>query len=467
MNSDQIWDAIQQVGAEPSKLKKEELLRGFLQDDQFRRVIELVYDPFITFGVTSRVMDGRQNVETASAQPFGDMTFQILDALAKRELTGLEAAQVIAQNFNGLTEKSRKLFLAIIDKTLRAGFTESTINKARPGTIRTFSVMLSHPFEAHRVKSWPVAGEPKIDGMRVLIMVKDGQVEFLSRTGKPYESLGHFDEPVRRMIEDCANAAGVLEWKIWFGDDQAVRPAIVLDGEVTAGANFNETGAVRRQEAATDAVLTLFDVVPYHLFVAQEKIDIPFQRRRAFLERMVFNHRSAPNILTSEQTKLFNEEEVHAYFAEQRAKGREGAMIKLLNAPYVKRKGHLWMKMKAQETEDLRVIDWFNGDPGTKYEKVLGGLIVDRNGVDVRVGGGYSDEQRTGFERMIAADLTEITAIGSSGAGEYNARTDKPLRIFGRLIEVEFHEVTPDGSLRHPRFVRFRDDKDERLGRVA
>lgn len=29
------------------------------------------------------------------------------------------------------------------------------------------------------------------------------------------------------------------------------------------------------------------------------------------------------------------------------------------------------------------------------------------------------------------------------------------------MIEVEFHEVTPDGSLRHSRFNRFRDDKQD------
>ena len=28
-----------------------------------------------------------------------------------------------------------------------------------------------------------------------------------------------------------------------------------------------------------------------------------------------------------------------------------------------------------------------------------------------------------------------------------------------KVIEVKYHEVTPDGSLRHPRFYRWRDDK--------
>jgi DNA ligase-1 len=33
--------------------------------------------------------------------------------------------------------------------------------------------------------------------------------------------------------------------------------------------------------------------------------------------------------------------------------------------------------------------------------------------------------------------------------------------LLGRLLEVSFHEVTDDGSLRHPRAKKWRDDKSK------
>jgi len=67
---------------------------------------------------------------------------------------------------------------------------------------------------------------------------------------------------------------------------------------------------------------------------------------------------------------------------------------------------------------------------------MLGAAIVTYKGKRVRVGSGFSDEQRQQFWA-------------------------NPNSIKGKIIEVQFHEETPDGSLRHPRFVRVREDKTQ------
>jgi len=69
-----------------------------------------------------------------------------------------------------------------------------------------------------------------------------------------------------------------------------------------------------------------------------------------------------------------------------------------------------------------------------KFEGQLGALVVNFEGVTVNVGSGLTDALRESIW------------------------LDKDSHI-GRLVEVEYHEVTPDKSLRHPRFIRFRDDK--------
>ena len=115
------------------------------------------------------------------------------------------------------------------------------------------------------------------------------------------------------------------------------------------------------------------------------------------------------------------------------AEGYEGAMIKDLDAPYKFGRGPEVMKLKAFHDVDLKVEMLLEGTG--KHSDKLGSVVVVYNGVEVQVGSGFSDDLRD----TIWAD---------------------PDSFVGRTIEVRYQEVTPDGSLRFPTFVCFRNDRD-------
>jgi ATP-dependent DNA ligase len=85
-------------------------------------------------------------------------------------------------------------------------------------------------------------------------------------------------------------------------------------------------------------------------------------------------------------------------------------------------------KVKKQETIDVVVTDI---QPGAgKYVGKMGALITSMG----KVGTGFSDKQREAFNDT---------------------------SVIGRTIEVGCMEVTKDNKFRHPRFIRFRPDKDK------
>jgi len=90
------------------------------------------------------------------------------------------------------------------------------------------------------------------------------------------------------------------------------------------------------------------------------------------------------------------------------------------------------MKLKAFHDVDLPIDSLLEGTG--KHEGKLGSVVVNFNGVDVQVGSGFSDELRTSIWNDQASHI-------------------------GRMIEVRYQEVTPDGSLRFPTFVCFRNDR--------
>jgi DNA ligase-1 len=90
------------------------------------------------------------------------------------------------------------------------------------------------------------------------------------------------------------------------------------------------------------------------------------------------------------------------------------------------------MKLKEFHDVDLPIEGLIEGTG--KHTGKLGSVRVVFNGVEVQVGSGFSDELRE--------------SIWAS-----------PNDFMGRIIEIRYQEVTPDGSLRFPTFVCFRNDR--------
>jgi DNA ligase-1 len=483
MNSDQVFDAIEQIAATPGKKDKEALVAALLGDDLGTDVLVACYDPFVTYGIAKRpkIDPAKKNTD----YQFTAATWAGLKDLAARRLTGNAAIDWLVDHMEDLSPKSEELLWRIISKDMRAGFTEGTINRAKPGTITVFDCMLAHPYKEHKHKlAFPLRAEPKIDGVRVLTFINldDQEVRFFSRSGKEFTTFDHLKAP---LIDAAAVYRGELMRKACDLYDKEGGPEggedgsgidcghmdacyaefradeacyLVLEAEVVSG-GFNKTvGDVRRKDAqAIDAKLCVFDLLFQDDFnepgPKDEVGEETYEQRRARLEEFVKCAPAGAPIVLLPSKVVNSEEEIHEHYEACRARGLEGLIVKDPKALYYRKRHHAWSKIKAEETLDLKVIGAFEGEG--KYAGMLGGLIVDYKGVSVNVGGGFTDEQR---QDLWIGHLSD--PIGAS-FGTIKEHLADPDPVVGRLIEVQYHEVTPDGSLRHPRFVRFRDDKKE------
>jgi len=275
--------------------------------------------------------------------------------------------------------------------------------------------MLAQPYDQKRVKQWPVAVEPKLDGFRLLVVIEPGiygqadtTVSFLSRSGKAFTSLEH----LRPAFVELGEQVGAR---------------MILDGEVTSGSFKETSSSIRRKSVqATDAVFTVFD----GFFMGSECGQ--YITRRTRVEKWVLSMHS-DKVQMSLMTTAQNEEEVLDLYAQSRIHGHEGIIVKDLLAPYEYKRSYAWMKIKGYESADLKIV---HVEEGTgKHAGRMGAVHVS-----LGIGEGRCVSVGTGFSDQLREDI-------------WNNRVD----MIGRIIEVGYHEKTPDGSLRHPRFIRFRD----------
>lgn len=112
------------------------------------------------------------------------------------------------------------------------------------------------------------------------------------------------------------------------------------------------------------------------------------------------------------------------------AQGYEGLIIRC---------GPRWLKVKPKDTADVFVTG-FQAGTG-KHEGRMGALLTNYG----KVGTGFNDAARDWWQMM------------------YNLHGMEWLTM--QIVEVEFMEWTPQLKMRHPRFLRLRDDKtNESLG---
>lgn len=255
--------------------------------------------------------------------------------------------------------------------------------------------MLARPYKGIVPESYAV--EPKIDGVRVIVEVcrESLAVAMKTRNGNPLPSIAHLGD--------------------WFSDTASKHGVYTFDCEAVTSADFyNSVGAIRSEDPASDARLWLLDLPD----------DVgTYSERRALMARFEYTNviELVPSFFGVSPTDAFRR------FVSQ---GFEGAMIKDTTAPYSPgKRSNAWLKVKAVDTEDCPIVSVHEGQG--RLAGTMGHVVVENNGRLVRVGGGFTDEQRA----TIWANRD--TVIGS-------------------WLEVSFQSNTPSGSMRHP---RIRGDK--------
>lgn len=456
---------IADIARSSARAEKERYLRNLADIEEGKRLIRWCYDPYITFGVKQKKEPEYRDPGTVSDWDQFAIVENLLTQLAARDLTGNAAKEAVQSAFESLNPAAGKLLWLCLNKDLKAGVAESTIKAIDPKLIPAFAVMRATHFEERLVKKFPVIVEPKLDGNRVTFIARNGSGGYFTRTGKVIESLDFMVADTLKLLKEWfANSNG-------FGTDLTSTngiPDVMLDGEMMSDAGFDElNGALNRKgEDAGDVYYCMYDCLTWEEFDKIGAVPVPYAQRRKRLNSILTWAGGLGLARKFRQTPIRvcqTFEEVQALYEKFREEGQEGAMVKNPASFYEKKKSREWLKIKPEDTEDLMVIGVFQGQAGGKYEHTLGGLIVDRNGVEVRVSG-ISDEIRARIWSLWK-DTAQICgfdeSVGYDGASFKSQIEDSfvPTILLGRLIEVEFHEVTKDGSLRHPRFIRFRDDK--------
>ena len=188
MNSDQIMATLISIGETPGKNDKVKMIAACAGSKLFVHVLVAALQPHINYGVKKRLppmasdTDGRQ---------FDSSTLIMLNALAKRDLSGNAALDAIAEQCRQLTPQSEELLWRIITKDLKGGFGDSTVNKAIPKLLAEFPYMrCSLPHETKLEDyDWIIGvfSQKKADGM-FFNVDKDivGEVFMSSRQGQQF-----------------------------------------------------------------------------------------------------------------------------------------------------------------------------------------------------------------------------------------------------------------------------------------
>lgn len=389
------------------------------------------YNPYYTFHV--RQVPESEGIEHAP-NPW-PVFWGLLEGLRTRTFTGHRARDAIAEcmkQFDSL--EWNNVCRRVITKDLRCGISEKTLNKVLGKTqwkIPVFSCQLAQDSTDQPKKLKGIKRlECKLDGVRVLAVVENGDVTLYSRNGKVFENFPQ----IAQAIEDNRRAFS----KIHHGG------RFVLDGEIV-GESFQKLmkQAHRKSDAVTDGmVYHVFDVIPFQSFV-EGHYNAQQYKRIEQLERVrEFLPADGPiQIMNGLEVDLDTAEghDIMQRYAEAAvAGGFEGIMIKSMDAPYLCKRTDYWMKWKPTITVDLNIVGFEEGTG--RNENRLGAIICegDDNGrhIRVNVGSGLSDSDRD--EYWHSRDL-----------------------LLGHLVEVQADAVTQnqDGSysLRFPRFLRFRD----------
>jgi ATP-dependent DNA ligase len=290
--------------------------------------------------------------------------------------------------------------------------------------------------------------EPKWDGFRCLAQRDGGQVELISKNGKP---LGRYFPEVLEAI------AGLKPSRFLLDGELIIPVGDALSFDALQLRLHPAESRVRKLAAETPAELMLFDLLSLE---GDGYSDRPLSERRGALEAF-FKTIAEPKLKLSPAT---THRDTALGWLERSGGALDGVIAKRLDQPY-KSGERAMVKVKPERTTDCVV----GGFRYAEKKPVVGSLLL----------GLYDDEgllHHVGFTSAIPADEREqLTSdlekliespgfTGSAPGGPSRWRTERttqwqPLKPM-LVVEVKYDQVTSRRFRHGTAILRWRPDKD-------
>lgn len=299
--------------------------------------------------------------------------------------------------------------------------------------------------------------DTKHDGVRGNICVDNtANAAWLSRVSKTIPALEHlngFDQRWQKLLKDDR----------WIFPD-----GFMLDGELMVkGVDFNTGSGLLRTKWTkkgnfdyhTDPMaplkvpfeldtkhlkVVLYDIIPLDIIESGDDYNVMTLLRLEHVKvalPVLQDHFPEVEWCLSESHEVYDMDELEALYRQKREEGHEGLVVKDPQGIYKRGKKSGWWKMKPENEADGIVVGLNWGTPGLANEgKVIGFEVLLESG---RVVSANNISQAL-MEEFTAACDTDTYHL--AGINPYE----------GWACQIKYMEETPDGSLRHPSFDKWR-----------
>lgn len=413
--------AIFDLQAAKGAIAKKQVIESNKDDAEFKKLLYYALHPLLTYKVSEKTL--------REARPLFEDAYTSFESVCQDLSTRRALDNVTVRNVKGFLSdcdpREAELYTKLLAKKLRLGVTAKTVNKVIPGLIPEWEVQQAYPIEKYPLfpGEWFALTE-KLNGVRATYY----RGRLYARSGEEHKGMDHIEDFLRETV----------------GLD------MVFDGELTladkSGLTDNEafrkaTGIINADIGTCDKTaisFTVFDVLPACELDSGSSSAVYSERRAELDSKFEPMFRGScvhvlPLMYAGTDQKM-----IDTLLAEAVANDKEGLMCNL-DVPYKCKRHNGILKVKQFYTMDLSIIGCEEGSG--RLANRLGAFVLDFKGNEVRVGSGFTDEERFWFWQRRES-------------------------MIGKLCEVKYKEISCDKhtgaeSLQFPVFVALRTDKTE------
>lgn len=432
-NLNNVINILKEIENNSSSKKKLEILAKNKDNELLRKIFEYTYNKVKrVYNVKSKSI-----LEFNQSNNFGmDLTdenslFTVLETLNNRTYTGHNALMLC----KALLENNRdydgfnSMFLKVIDRDLNVGINDKSLNKVWVDIVPNPKYCRCDIFNTKNIKKFefPAYIQLKCDGTYREVRVLNGEVFIRTRSGETYTN-----PVIEEQMRDLPNGYYMGEFTLGEANKQFDR--------------FNANGNINSDNPDYKNIhFTMWDYldenqynngvnVPYYLRLNALNDIIQIARRKAILK--------GANLHVVETKEVNDIDEALAIVSSWMCLGLEGGVLKAMNASFKDGTSKEQLKIKLNIDLEVRCKEFILGTKGTKYE---------------------------GKNKVIVFENDEGTIKGQcSGMTDamVDAVTKNQNKYIGKVLTVQFNDLVKSDSndyyaLSHPRFIEWRDDKDE------